>query len=412
MKRSLTLILLLTLLLSQTNSYYYWIHEPLTPAEKRIFTFWDNTCKEWTYKEKDIPTIFIPWILASWYSEEWYDETNIKRRIPDPITHVYDPLFFTFKNWWYKIEDVFYKDEFNVYIDWNPKWAFYLFWYDWKKDNKITATILTQLIWKILLEYEDYNDCNIWKVNIVAHSMWWLVARAMLEDMCVDYTKNTDWWIKEIKEYDPEEIKNWHLFFPKSSPCTNPYPTPSTWTKIKLNKIITISTPHRGSPKAFPIWEKWDIEKTDWFIQWRVLKTQVSQLISTSDTSFYQTLHWYKDKIPNWFITIWQLLPDLQNQNPYNEKLKYLIQKNTKLSSKNYPKNSFLEELNKQENINKMWDKIEDKYISYYSTVTWNDWNNNIINYELKNQIIDYLWERFTPEQTQNYNWKDIYNKY
>ena len=59
-----------------------------------------------------------------------------------------------------------------------------------------------------------------------------------------------------------------------------------------------------------------------------------------------------------------------------------------------------------------MWDKIEDKYISYYSTVTWNDWNNNIINYELKNQIIDYLWERFTPEQTQNYNWKDIYNKY
>jgi hypothetical protein len=37
-----------------------------------------------------------------------------------------------------------------------------------------------------------------------------------------------------------------------------------------------------------------------------------------------------------------------------------------------------LEELNKTENINKMFEKIEDKYSMYYSIITSNDAKNNI----------------------------------
>jgi len=70
-------------------------------------------------------------------------------------------------------------------------------------------------------------------------------------------------------------------------------------------------------------------------------------------------------------------LPDLEKSNIYNDKLKYLYRDYDKSDSllvqiekDNHPKNSFLEELNKEENINKMWDKISGDYISYYSTVT------------------------------------------
>jgi len=72
-------------------------------------------------------------------------------------------------------------------------------------------------------------------------------------------------------------------------------------------------------------------------------------------------------------VTIGQLLPDIENNNSYNDYLKYFdylkYRKNIKIEKRNYPKNSFLEELNKRENINKIFDKV-DNYTSYYSTVT------------------------------------------
>jgi len=267
--------------------WYEWQFWPIKPQELRILNFWDNTCKPWTYDEKDIPTIFIPWILASWYSEEWNDKENVKRWIPDPITHVYDPLFFTFKRAWYRIADVFYKDQFNLDIVWDPKWSLYLFGYDWKKDNKITATLLTQLIWKIYKKYEKYNWCNIWKVNIIAHSMWWLVARAMLEDICVKYWKNNGEY-KTISKYNSDE-KEWTLETFTQTSCTNPYPTPSTWTKIIVNNLITISTPHRWSPKSLPLWEKWNLDQVEKFFV--AIPLQI-QLWSITNKSLYKTIHW------------------------------------------------------------------------------------------------------------------------
>jgi len=63
-------------------------------------------------------------------------------------------------------------------------------------------------------------------------------------------------------------------------------------------------------------------------------------------------------------------LPDVQNNNEYNSKLEYLTNDNVLINKKYYPINSFLEELNKEENIDKIWDKIDTKFISYYSTYT------------------------------------------
>lgn len=435
MKKLISIILIVLLLLWKAQAL-------MNELERWVFIEW-NLCQN--IQEQDIPTILIPGILASWYSEEWYKETgnNIKRWIPDPITHAYDTLIYTFKQNWYSIRDVFYKDQFTLSIDWyNPKWWLYVFGYDWKKDNKITATLLTQLVWLILKDYEIHNKCNIWKVNIVAHSMWWLVARAMLEDMCVTYWKDDKYWNKIIQDYS-NDVKNWKIQNFDSYPCNNPYSSSTISKEIKVNKLVTIATPQRWSPKTFPIWEKGDIEMTDWFVQWIALKNQLD--VST-DLWLYKLIHWYDTKVPNWIVTIWQLLPDIKNNNDYNNtELKYLynekstnnnidslyntdsnpysyLNESTKnfydIKKENYPQNSFLEELNKKENIEKMFKKIEKKYFLYYSTITWNNWLNNVFNLELGNITLyntSILWPVTTQtiyDETDKHKGQDIYDKY
>lgn len=414
MKKLLSITIIIFLLTNQTLAL-------LLPEERAILTLWDNTCEN--VQEKDIPTILIPWILASWYSSEWYGESNVKRWIPDPITHAYDPLIYTFKKNWYSIKDVFYKDEFTLSLDWsNPKWWLYVWWYDWKKDNKISATLLTQLIWLILKDYEAQNKCNIWKVNIVAHSMWWLVARAMLEDMCAWYNKLNDWSfdIPSFPRWD-NYVANWILPKIQSVPCINPYSSKTILKNIKVNKLVTIATPQRWSPKAFPIWEKWDIEMTDWFWVWYIGIKQ--QLDVNTDGWLYKLIHWYDNKIPNWIVSIWQLLPDVVDDTNYNNiKIWYLLKNYPKettitenytqkyfVPSENYPSNSFLEELNKKKNIEKMFDKIEGEYLLYYSTITWNKDENNILDFELWNKSTLFS---TTIDNTYNHKWQDIYDKY
>ena len=415
------LIVILVSCITFNISYgYQWQFWPIQPQELRILTWWDNTCKPWSYEESDVPTIFVPWIAASWYSEQWHTESKQKRWIPDPVTHVYDPLFFAFKRQWYTIEDVFYRDEFNLDIDGNPKKSLYLFWYDWKKDNKITATLLTQLIGKILLEYEEYNGCNIGKVNIIGHSMWWLVARAMLEDMCVEYGDDDFNGNKVILDYNASNERNWELQLFPSKLCTNPYPTESTGTKIKVHKFVTIATPHRGSPKSLALWERWDIELTDGLAFGKVIKSQLTSFLGT-DQNLYQLIHWYSEKIPNGIVTLWQLLPDIESETTYNTKLEYLdkpdLIKTYEIKKNNYPKNSFLEELNRKENISKIWGKI-DKYISYYSLKTWQSWKNNIIWYNLRwndyrSQLGTPIKTNFTPwDITETLAGRDIYDYY
>ncbi len=356
----------------------------LQETVKQTFTFKNNSCKD--IKQTDIPTIFIPWILASWYSEYWYENTRVKRWIPDPITHSYDTLFYAFKQNGYHIRDVFYANEFKTYIEGNPKQSLYLFWYDWKKDNKITAKLLRDLVMDIRIKYEKENWCDIKTVNIVAHSMWWLVARAMLEDMCAS-EKDIDNYYKNTKKWQIKNIK--------SDFCYN-------FTRV--NKLITISTPQRWSPNSFPLWTKWDIHNTTELVQSLVLK---NQLWVFKNDDLYKIIHWYDTKIPNGIVTIWQLLPDIQKSNKYNNELSYLYKNNKKLDRKNHPRNNFLEELNLDTNLEKMFDNISWKYTLFYSNKTWFYEKNNIVWFDLKDT---YLWSY--KDNSSSHKWQDLDSLY
>lgn len=256
MKKLISIIIIMLFCVNHLSAYAIY-DLPATWEEEYVINFWIKKCE--IIKATDRPTIFLPWITASWYSEEWYDETKVKRWIPDPITHSYDTLFYTFKQNGYSLKDVFYKDEFTTYIEWNPKQSLYLFWYDWKKDNKITAKLLSNLILQIREKYQQENGCDIWTVNIVSHSMWWLVARSMLEDMCADE--------KDYKAYyKDKKLKKWQLKDFESVSCDN-------YTRV--NNFITIATPHRWSPTSFPLWQRWDISQTEVFVKSTILKWQL-----------------------------------------------------------------------------------------------------------------------------------------
>lgn len=396
-KKLIRALLLMFFIMPQVFSYnssYFW---ELNKTEKKVLSFWEY--KKCELSQEQIPTIFIPWILASWYSEEWFEENKIKRWIPDPVTHSYDTFFYTFLKNWYKLNDVFYKDEFNVYIKWNPKQSLYIFGYDWKKDNKVTATILNQLIYKIKQNYLQYEKCELESVNIIWHSMWWIVARAMLEDMCIsdlelNYIKNTI------------QPRNWKIRNLESIECKYPF---------KINKFITISTPNRWSPMSFPVWEKGDLWKTDTLLKEFALKGQIG---SFTDNNFYNIIHWYDENIPNGIISLWQLIPDLQNEKSFNLLFKYLQKDWYEIKKENYPKNSFLEELNLSENIEKMWEKIDDKYYMYYTELTWNKDKNNVVWFKLNNTYKkyknrDYNFENeYFIDNTEEIIWRDIYDKY
>lgn len=385
MRKIISIILLILLIVP--NSYSNTLENQIN-FEKEVLNFGlNNVCQD--IKQTDIPTIFIPWILASWYSEELYDNISSKRWIPDPITHVYDTLFKTFQNENYILQDVYYNRLENPYIKSAPNSSFYLFWYDWKKDNKITAKLLSDLIVKIRKKYEEENWCDIGTVNIIAHSMWWLVARGMLEDMCASDD--------ELNNYNN---KTWRWKFQKitSNKCNN-------YTRI--NKFITISTPHRWSPAWLPMWTRWNIGQTEDPATSIILKWQ---LWVKTDGWLYDAIHWYNDKIKNGIITIWQLLPDIWNTWVYNESLLYLEKKWKKLSKNNHPQNSFLEELNRPENIEKMFLNISWKFSLYYSEVTWNKDKKNIIWFNISDEYWTWLFGFDLPDKTEKYKWKDIYD--
>ncbi|MDD2870779.1 MAG: hypothetical protein PHS49_02215 [Candidatus Gracilibacteria bacterium] len=385
-------ILLLIILNTSSLSAYTQSYGPLTDDESFVLSFGSNKCKD--FKQSDIPTIFIPGILASWYSEEGYNESKTKRWIPDPITHSYDTLFYTFKQNGYSIRDVFYKDQFETYIDGNPKQSLYLFGYDWKKDNKVTAKLLSNLILQIREKYEQENGCDIGTVNIIGHSMGGLVARAMLSDMCADESEY-------IAYYNSKQRANGQLKYFKNNDCDN-------FTRV--NQFITIATPNRGAPKSFIIWEKGDLEKTEGFTKSVLLK---GQLGVTFDLGLYEILHGFKESIPKGIVTIGQLLPDIGNTNKFNDKLLYLERDGKKMDKNIYPQNSFLEELNKKSSINNMFGNISGKYTMYYSDITGNEGDvNNIVGFDIPKEYNTGLYGITTPDHTNTYKGLDIYDKY
>jgi len=369
---------IIILLVITNSSIINALYQDYKEYEYKIVNIWETLCTN--YNDFDIPTILVPWILASWYKEQWYSENKIKEWEIDPITNSYTPFINLFKDNWYSIKKVIYKDENTLNIDWNPKHSLFLFWYDWKRDNRISASLLTKLINKIEESYKKENWCSIWKINIVSHSMWWLITRAMLEDMCVSDKDLED---NKSNKY----IADWVIKNFVNQKCN---------IKLLINKFISISTPHRWSPKSILLWEKWDFSLSEDLVGAFILKTQLNRF---TNLDIYKLIHWYDEQVKNWIITIWQLLPDIKDN--ISKSFSYLNYINGIYLLSNHPKNKFLENLNKKSNIDKIWGKITNSYISYYTNITWNTWKNNIVSFLLEEN-----------KDKKEFSSLDIYEKY
>jgi len=161
--------------------------------------------------------------------------------------------------------------------------------YDWKKRNETTAGYLETKIDEIT------NATKISKVDLVAHSMGGLVARSYIE----------------MGGYERKNV----------------------------DQLITLGTPHHGSPLAYLYWEAGE----GFFnVKERIVK---HHFIQEAKHNGYDTLFAYiRARVPS----IAELLPD------YN----YLIDADSQSEKEylydNYPRNIFLEELNADQNREKL----------------------------------------------------------
>jgi len=136
------------------------------------------------------PVILIPGLLGSWDTGSGYEL--------DPILNTYDNL-------WAALKQAGYEEDKTLFA--MP--------YDWRRSNNQTAILLKDKIQEVInvckLDNQDNFNCD--KVDLVAHSMGGLVARAYAESD--DYADDID-------------------------------------------QIIFIATPQRGAPMAYLAWEGGD----------------------------------------------------------------------------------------------------------------------------------------------------------
>ena len=201
------------------------------------------------------PVIIVPGIMGSAYKNG--------KLVIDPILHTYDDLIATL-------------DE-NGYT---PDIDLFTFPYEWRDSNVFSANLLDDKIEEI----KSICECD--KVDIVAHSMGGLVARAYIQSF----------------DYDDD-----------------------------VDQVIFLGTPHRGSPKDYLMWEagKFPVTFLDSFI---ALFFEAEAL-----RNGYSTIFNYIHNRP--ILSVQELLPVFD----------YLKDKDTgfiRTYPNNYPRNYFLENLN------------------------------------------------------------------
>ena len=217
------------------------------------------------------PLIVIPGILGS--------QKVLGQWVMDPILHSYDNL-------WLALKLAGYTEDKTLFD----------FPYDWRQSNTSSALLLKQKISDVkaacsLANLSGY-DCG--KVDLVAHSMGGLVARAYAE--------------------------------------SNNY-------QNDINQLIFLATPQNGAPQAYLGWEGGSFGKdtTGMFID--------TMLGMQAKYYNYKNVFEYVRNLP--IQSVRELLPT------YN----YLQDKglpNFRIYPNNYPTNIFLENLNAQSNLNKL----------------------------------------------------------
>ena len=224
----------------------------------------DCTVENW--RKNDLiadPVIVVPGIMGS---SEVLGAWKL-----DPITHTYDDLVASFETNGYTKEE-------NLFT----------FPYDWKNHNAVSALLLEGKI-------DDVKEkTKLSKVDIVAHSMGGLVARAYIDGM-------------ENAEYGND-----------------------------IDQLITLGTPQRGSPKAYFQWEA-----GEGFFSWEdsLIKHHIEQ--QAEEAGYNDNLFGYiREKVPS----VEELLPDYE----------YLYDADSKKMRSyptGYPENTFLEELNGEKSM-------------------------------------------------------------
>ncbi len=208
------------------------------------------------------PVVIVPGITGS---EKVWGKWKL-----DPILHTYDNLAQSFQ------ENGYEKDK-NLFE----------FPYDWHKSNEITSADLAEKIKEII------SQTKVSRVDIAAHSMGGLVARAHVEG----------------NEY-----------------------------KDNIDQLVTLGTPHKGVPEAYL---KWEAGEGFFGLQEGLAKHHFK---NEAKHNGYGDIYTYiRNEVPS----VKELLPDYS----------YLFDvslEEMRNYPRNYPTNNFLEELNEEENIQKL----------------------------------------------------------
>lgn len=184
---------------------------------------------------------------------------------------------------------------------------------------------------------EVKSICHCDKVDLVAHSMGGLVARYYIES--------------DLYQND-------------------------------VDQIIFLATPHLGSPKSYLIWEGGDLDPG------KIDSIRELFLKLVAEVGGFNSIYDYVRNLP--VFSTQQLLPIYD----------YLQDKDTGLLRSypnNYPRNEFLEDLNSEFNLNKLYNRV--KIINIYGDIPTSTINSIRVVDQTPEQVP--LWEDGYPE---NYN--------
>lgn len=221
------------------------------------------------YRKKDLiadPVVIIPGIMGS-------EKAHGKWQL-DPILHTYDDLVSS-------LEKNGYQENINLFP----------FPYDWRNTNMTTVQFLREKMADVT------EKTKVSKVDVVAHSMGGLVARAYIEAIDGIPYENT------------------------------------------IDQLITLGTPQRGSPEAYL---KWEAGEGFFRLGGIFAKHHFEQ--EAEEFGYDDNLKGYiQDKV----VSVKELLPD-------QDYLYDMASSQMRSYPDQYPKNSFLEALNSSDNVIKL----------------------------------------------------------
>lgn len=227
-----------------------------------------------------------------------------------------DPIFHTYDDLIKSLESNGYKKDKNLFA----------FPYEWRNSNVITAKNLQLRVDEIV------SATKISKADLVAHSMGGLVARSYIESD--NYENNID-------------------------------------------QLITLGTPHNGSPEAYLKWEA-----GEGFLTMRESLARHHFEIEALHKGHSDIFSYIQDDIPS----VRELLPI------YN----YISDAGSgaeRIYPSNYPQNIFLENLNKQENLEKL------KKVDFINIIgALEDDKSTISGMRVVDSTVEDMWKNGMPE--------------